>query len=65
MREFGLSFTQVGGLMTTFFVISGIGQALAGFVVDRVGALRVLMGGVALLTVSGLVLARRAELSRC
>ena len=31
--------------MTTFFVVSGVGQALAGFVVDRVGALRVLCGG--------------------
>jgi FSR family fosmidomycin resistance protein-like MFS transporter len=56
MKEFGLSFTQAGGLMTTFFVVSGVGQALAGFVVDRVGALRVLMGGMALLMVSGLLL---------
>ena len=57
MRDFGLTFTQVGALMTTFFVISGIGQALAGFVVDRFGALRVLYGGMALLACSGLVLA--------
>ena len=57
MREFGLSFTQVGALMTTFFVVSGVGQALAGFVVDRVGSLKVLCGGVALLAFSGLVLA--------
>src|SRR5689334_8878205 len=57
MAEFGLTFTQVGALMTTFFVISGIGQALAGFVVDRVGSLRVLYGGIALLAASGLVLA--------
>jgi FSR family fosmidomycin resistance protein-like MFS transporter len=56
MREFGLSFTQAGALMTTFFVVSGVGQALAGFVVDRVGALRVLCGGVGLLAVSGLLL---------
>jgi MFS family permease len=56
MREFGLTFTQVGGLMTVFFVVSGVGQALAGFVVDRVGALRVLGGGMALLTASGLAL---------
>src|SRR5688572_31740543 len=42
MREFELTFTQVGALMTTFFVVSGIGQALAGFVVDRVGSLKVL-----------------------
>jgi MFS family permease len=57
MREFGLSFTQVGAAMTVFFVVSGVGQALAGFVVDRIGALRVLHGGVALLALSGLALA--------
>jgi predicted MFS family arabinose efflux permease len=34
-----------------------VGQALAGFVVDRVGALRVLYGGVGLLALSGLALA--------
>jgi MFS family permease len=38
MQEFGLSFSQLGLLMTVFFVISGSGQAMAGFVVDRVGA---------------------------
>jgi MFS family permease len=38
MREFGLSYSQLGLLMTVFFVVSGIGQACAGFVVDRLGA---------------------------
>jgi len=57
MQEFGLTFTQVGALMTTFFVVSGVGQALAGFVVDRAGSLKVLCGGIALLSLSGLVLA--------
>jgi MFS family permease len=57
MREFGLGFTQVGSAMTVFFVVSGVGQALAGFVVDRFGALRVLCGGVALLATGGFVLA--------
>ena len=38
MAEFGLSFSELGFLMTTFFVVSGVGQACAGFVVDRVGA---------------------------
>jgi FSR family fosmidomycin resistance protein-like MFS transporter len=52
MRDFGLTFTQVGALMTAFFVVSGIGQALAGFVVDRFGALRVLCGGVLLLALA-------------
>ena len=54
MREFDLTFTQVGAAMTVFFVVSGVGQALAGFVVDRLGALRVLCGGVALLAAGGL-----------
>ena len=38
MQEFGLSFAEVGLLMTAFFVVSGVGQASAGFVVDRFGA---------------------------
>lgn len=56
MTEFSLSFTQAGFLMTVFFVISGVGQALAGFVVDRVGARPVLFFGVGTLATSGLVL---------
>ncbi len=42
MQEFGLSFAQVGLLMSVFFVVSGIGQALSGFVVDKLGARPVL-----------------------
>ncbi len=38
MQEFGLSYSQLGLLMTVFFVVSGVGQASAGFVVDRLGA---------------------------
>jgi MFS transporter, FSR family, fosmidomycin resistance protein len=33
IQEFGLSFAQVGLLMSVFFVVSGVGQALSGFVV--------------------------------
>lgn len=42
MRDFGLSYSDVGLLMSIFFVISGSGQAMAGFVVDRIGARPVL-----------------------
>ena len=42
IREFGLNYSQLGLLMTLFFVISGVGQALAGFLVDRIGARPVL-----------------------
>jgi len=41
-QHFGLSYTELGMLVTVFFTISGIGQALAGFVVDRFGPLPVL-----------------------
>jgi MFS family permease len=57
MREFGLTFTQVGAAMTIFFVVSGIGQAMAGFVVDRVGGFRVLAGGITLLSAGAMFLA--------
>lgn len=42
IRDFGFSYSELGLLVTTFFVISGVGQALAGFLVDRVGARPVL-----------------------
>ena len=53
---FGLSYAQLGLLLTAFFVVSGVGQALAGFVVDRVGARRVLFFGMTMLGVAALVL---------
>ena len=56
MSDFSLSYTDVGLLTTTFFVLSGIGQALAGFVVDRIGAFRVLLFGIGALALSGFVL---------
>jgi MFS family permease len=54
--EFGLSYSQLGLLMTIFFVVSGVGQAMAGFVVDRLGARAVLCSGIALLGVSAVML---------
>jgi MFS transporter, FSR family, fosmidomycin resistance protein len=42
ISTFGLSYSELGFLMTVFFVVSGVGQALAGFVVDRLGARPVL-----------------------
>ncbi|MDB5795802.1 MAG: transporter [Noviherbaspirillum sp.] len=41
--------------MTVFYVISGVGQTCAGFVVDRIGARGVLFAGLALLGISALV----------
>ena len=57
MQDFGLSFTQAGLLTTVFFAVSGIGQAAAGFVVDHLGARRVLLAGMGLFVAAGLILA--------
>ena len=46
-ESFGVSYTELGLLVTLFFAISGIGQALAGFLVDRVGARPVLYAALA------------------
>lgn len=54
--EFNLSYAQLGLLMTVFFTVSGVGQALAGFVVDRFGARAVLFTGIALLGLSAVLL---------
>lgn len=48
MKEFGLSFSELGLLMSAFFVVSGIGQASAGFVVDRLGARPVMFASMAI-----------------
>ncbi|MBC3875892.1 MFS transporter [Undibacterium flavidum] len=54
---FNLSYAELGILMSAFFVVSGIGQALAGFVVDRIGARAVLFFGITCLALSAAVLA--------
>lgn len=53
---FALSYAELGLLMTVFFIVSAIGQASAGFVVDRIGARSVLFAGIACLGVSALAL---------
>lgn len=55
--DFGFSYAQLGLLVTTFFVVSGVGQSLAGFVVDRYGAVRALMAALACFAVGALLLA--------
>ena len=61
IRDFGVTYAELGLLVTTFFVISGIGQMLSGFLVDRVGARPILflalscfaLGAVATATAAG------------
>lgn len=54
---FQVTYVELGFLMTVFFVVSGIGQVLSGFVVDRVGAFKVLCIGLGSLAASAIVLA--------
>jgi len=54
IRDFGLSWSELGLLVTVFFVVSGVGQALAGFLVDRVGARPVLFAALSCFVVAAL-----------
>lgn len=45
---FGVSFVELGLVVTLFYVASGLGQAMAGILVDRLGAHRLLVAGLAL-----------------
>lgn len=56
-QDFDFSYARLGLLMTGFFAVSGVGQALAGFVVDRIGARPVLFFGLACLSAAALLLA--------
>jgi MFS family permease len=56
LHDFGFSYAELGLLVTTLFVVSGSGQAMAGFVVDRIGARPVLFAAMACFALSGLAL---------
>jgi MFS family permease len=51
----GVSYAQLGLVMTVFFAASGLCQTPAGFLVDRIGAARVLITGVALLGIGAIL----------
>ncbi len=57
IKDFGLSFTQLGLLTSVFFVVSGLGQATAGFVVDRMGARPVLFASLSIFVAACLLAA--------
>ncbi len=46
--EFGVSYTELGGAIAVFNILTGILQTPAGFLVDRTSARAVLIGGLAL-----------------
>ncbi|MCC7122538.1 MAG: MFS transporter [Gammaproteobacteria bacterium] len=55
--EFGLSFSALGFVLTVLFIVSGLTQMLAGFVVDRLGPGATLAAGLACFVAAALVLA--------
>jgi MFS transporter, FSR family, fosmidomycin resistance protein len=57
ISDLGLSYAQVGLLVTVFFVISGLGQASSGFLVDRVGARPVLFAALGVFVCAALAAA--------
>ncbi|WP_017523220.1 MFS transporter [Pusillimonas noertemannii] len=54
--EFGYDFVQLGLLASVFFIVSSLGQASSGFVVDRIGPTPVLRFGLACFVVSGVLI---------
>lgn len=46
---FGLSYSELGFILTVFYVVSGFAQMAAGFLVDRHGPLQILLVGLGLL----------------
>ena len=57
IREFGLSYSELGLLVSLFFIISAVGQALAGFLVDRTGARPVLFAALGCFVLAALAAA--------
>ncbi len=57
MPAFGVGYAELGFLVTLFFAVSAMGQAMAGFVVDRFGSVPVLLAGTASFVLAALVLA--------
>lgn len=57
IRDFGFSYSQLGLLVTVFFVVSGIGQAVSGFLVDRIGARPVLFAALSCFVLAALATA--------
>ncbi len=55
IAEFGYSYAELSVMVSLFFVVSGVGQALAGFAVDRFGARPILFAALGSFTVAGLV----------
>src|SRR5690625_5890345 len=56
-HEFGYDFARLGLLASMFFLVSCLGQASSGFIVDRIGPAPVLRFGLVLFIVSAVLIA--------
>ncbi|MCX5592784.1 MFS transporter [Alcaligenes endophyticus] len=56
-RQFGYDFVSLATLVTLFYLVSCIGQASSGFLVDRIGAVPVLKFGLACFVLAALLIA--------
>ncbi len=54
IQTFGLSYAELGLLMSVFFAVSGFGQALVGFLVDRIGPRPVLFTAMGIFVLASL-----------
>jgi len=55
-HEYGYDFVKLGMLVSVFFVVSSLGQASSGFIVDRIGAPPVLRFGLICFVLSGVLI---------
>ena len=55
--QFDLSYAEIGAVVTAFFIVSSLGQAASGFLVDSWGAKKTLFLGTTLLALGGFALA--------
>jgi MFS family permease len=53
--EFGVSYAALGAVMAVFYTVSGVAQTAAGFLVDRFGARRILLAGLALVAAGAIL----------
>ncbi|MEW6690836.1 MAG: MFS transporter [Pseudomonadota bacterium] len=54
-EDLGVSYVALGATVALYYTVSGIFQTVAGFAVDRLGARRVLFGGLALASAGALL----------
>ncbi|MCS4294093.1 MFS family permease [Comamonas sp. BIGb0152] len=55
IADFGFSYSELSVLVSAFFIVSGVGQALAGFVVDRFGARPIMFAALSSFAVAGVI----------